>query len=475
MHHMRDTRLMKVVEKISAAELKHLKKFVDSPFFNTNKNVCALLDFIRKYEKDFSHEKFTQVHAVRYIFPDLKPDISAITRLQSRLFRLVEKFIYYNFKDVQAPDTELALMKFYQEKNLIPHFNSVHKRAQNIQRNYPYKDAVYYHSQFGIENLHTSFQVANIPGGQPDYQALIRTLDISYFMQKLVSFCQILNYQLIAMVDFDMTLMDEMLEFLPESSYYDIPAIQMWYTALLLLKFPNQTEHYHQLKNLLHEHGNLVNRADSRMLYTYLENNTHVIFKDRSYYEALFELYNTQLQNGVMYTNGCLLPVSLKNIVTVALRLEQVDWTARFLAENKDKILPEYEDRDNVYSYSLARLHIEQKKFDTALDILNQIISTDFFTNMDVRKARLMVYYEVEYIDMFESEVNRFRVYLTNNQEIIPQNFLQAYRGFTNIIYNIYNTAKRDTDRLTQLEDHINDIQLLPERKWLLEKLKEKC
>jgi len=468
---MIDTKLMKVIEKFSTTELKQLKKFVDSPFFNTNKNVCALLDFIRKYERnerDFEGEKFTQEYAAHYVFPDLEPDILAISRLQSKLFRLVEKFIYYNFKDAEAPDIELALMRFYREKNLIPHFNNVHKRARNIQIDYPYKDAAYYYNQFEIKNLHTAFQVANIPGSQPDYQALVRTLDVYYFIQKLVSFCQILNYQRIAVVDFDMTLMDEILDFLPKSSYYDIPVVQLWYTALLLLKFPNQTEHYHQLKN---EHGNLVNIVDRRMLYTYLENTTRVIFRDRAYFEAMFELYTIQLQNGVIYINGYLLPTSLKNIVTVALALDQIEWTVQFLTENKDKILPEYEDKDNVYSYCLARLHIAQKKFEEALDILNQITSADFYTNMDTRKARLMVYYEMEYIDMFEGEVNRFRVYLSNNQGIIPQNFLQAYRDFTNIIYNIYNTTKGDYDRLNSIETQIKNTQMLPEKKWLLEKL----
>lgn len=468
--HMKDTRLMKVIEQFSVAELRQLKKFVDSPYFNTNKNVCALLDFIRKYERDFKHEKFTQEYAAHYVFPDLKPDISAITRLQSKLFKLVEKFIYYNFKD-EEPDIELVLMKFYYEKNLIPHFNSIHRRAQNIQGDYPYKDATYYYNQFRIETLYTGFQVAKIPGSQPDYQALIRALDIAYFIQKLTSFCQILNYQRVAVVDFDMTLMDEILDFLPKSPYRDIPVIQLWHTALLLLKFPDQTEHYYQLKDLLYQYDDSVSIVETRMLYTYLHNTTRVIFKDRPYYEALFELYTAQLQNGVIYINGYLLPTSLKNIVTVALRLEQVNWTEEFLVQHKDKILPEYEDKDNVYSYSLARLYIEQKKIDPALGILNQIVSTDFYTNMSARKARLMVYYEVEYVDMFESEVNRFRVYLTNNQETIPQNWLQAYRDFTNIIYNIYNTTKRDTDRLNQLKNQINDIQMLPEKKWLLEKL----
>lgn len=271
-----------------------------------------------------------------------------------------------------------------------------------------------------------------------------------------------------------MTLMDEILDFLPKSPYFDIPIIKLWYTALLLLKLPDKTEYYHQLKSLLHEHNSLINKTEKRMLYASLENTTRVIFESRPYYKALFELYSAQLQNGVMYVNNYIQPISLKNMLTVALRLERVEWLEQFLEEHKDKMPPEYEDRDNVYRYSLVRLRIEQEKFDDALGILNQVVSVDFFTNMDVRRALLMVYYEMEYTDMFESEVNRFRVYLTNNQDDISLVHLQAYRDFNNIIDNIYKTMKRDQDRLDQLENQINNTQILPERKWLLEKLQEK-
>lgn len=473
MRHMKETRLMEVIEQFSVSELKQLKRFVDSPFFNTNKNVCALLDFIRKYEKDFNHEKFTQKQAAIYIFPKKKLNLSTVINLQSRLFDLVKQFICYHFKDDQTPDTELALMRFYRKKNLIRHFNSTYTKAQNIQEKYSYKDAVYHNNQFEIESLHTSFQVTNTPDFRPNYQKLIHTLDISFLTQKLMLFCQILNYQRITSVSFDMTLMNEILDFLPQSLYYEIPVIKLWYTALLLLKLPDQTEYYHQLKNLLYEHDNLIHRDDKRMLYTYLENTTRVIFKvkDRQYYEAMFELYTAQLQNEVMYINGYLLPMSLKNIVNVTLQLEQVDWTEKFLMQNKDKILPEHED---VFNYSLARLYLEQKKFDRVLEILNKIVPSDLFTNIDVRKARLMVYYEMKYTDIFESEVNRFRVFFANNQAIIPKNHLTAYRSFTNIIFNIYNTVKRDDERLNQIESQINNAPIIPERKWLLKKLQEK-
>ncbi len=183
------------------------------------------------------------------------------------------------------------------------------------------------------------------------------------------------------------------------------------------------------------------------------------------------DLYSKQLDDEVIYIDGYLLPRIFKNIVTVALRLGHLDWTEQFLENNKDKIVPEYENREDVYSYSLAQLYFKQQKIDDVLDVLNRTVFNDIYTKMDIRRMYLKVYYEMEYDDMLEDMVNSFRVFLTSHQDVIPAVHIQAHRDFTNIIYNIYRTMEKDTKRITNIENQIDEINVLPERSWLSEKL----
>ena len=165
------------------------------------------------------------------------------------------------------------------------------------------------------------------------------------------------------------------------------------------------------------------------------------------------------------------MPTIFKNIVTVALRLGHLDWTETFLEKNKDKIAPEYEGREDVYSYSLAQLYFKQKKYDDVLGLLNQTVFNDIYTKMDVRRMYMKVYYEMEYSDMFEDMVNSFRSFLHESQHVIPAVHIQAHRDFVNVAYNTYRTMKKDKERIEKITEQIAGIQILPEKTWLLEKL----
>ncbi len=470
---MKNTKLTKVIEKFSKSDLKRLKEFVHSPFFRAGKTERDLFDFIYKYAPDFSHKKFTSEYATSYVFPNEKQDNSALIKTQSRLLKLIELFIYYSFKNNNLPEFESVLMKFYDQKDLPAQVESAYKKFQKKQEAFPHRDLAYYYNQLVVEEQYSDFLGRKFEDGRGDahHQKVLETLDVFYLRQKLINLCLVSNREQVTKVSYEVMLKNEVLAFLPNSKYREIPIIAIWYTAFLLINSPDKSEYYHQLKQLLERHDNLLDKTNKRILYTALENSAQVVFQGEAYYAALWGLYSTQLENEVIYIEGYLLPTLFKNIVTVALRLGHLDWTETFLEKNKDKIAPEYEGREDVYSYSLAQLYFKQKKYDDVLLVLNQMIFNDIYTKMDVRRMYMKVYYEMDYSDMFEDMVNSFRSFLHENQHVIPALHIQAHRDFVNVAYNIYRTMKKDAERIEKIAEQIADIQILPEKTWLLEKL----
>ncbi len=472
---MKDSKLIKAIEKLSKSDLKRFREFVYSPFFNKRKTVTDLFDFIEKYAPNFEHKKLTQEYASKYIFPEEPYNPDAIIKLQSRLFKLLELFIYHHFKSEKLPDKEIALMQFYDENSLSTHFKNIYKRVQKVQQDYPYRDALYHYHQFRIEENYHMYLAGKYDDGKGDihYEEVTKMLEIFYLSEKLTQLCLMINRQGTAKIDYNMVLMKEILNFLQNSEYKEIPVIALWHEALLLLT-DKKIEHYIKLKNLLKEHGVTINTLEQRMLYTYLENCSKSFFPVRQqYYEELFDRYKMQLEDGVMYINGFLLPVIFRNIVTVALNLNQLDWIAQFLDHNKDKIAPEYKGREDPYNYCLARLYCKQSKFDAVLDIIDNPSFND--TKFGVRVLRTQVYYEKRktHASMFEDMINSFRRFLFAQQKFTPNDQIQPYRDFVNIINKIYNTLRKDQQRLDDIEQQINETPILPEGAWLLEKLNE--
>lgn len=471
---MKNTKLINIIEKFSRTDLRRLKQFVHSPFFGLSDTERALFDFIYKQAPVFEARKIVKRRAFAYIFKNKAYDERVIIRLQSRLLKKVELFIYYHFREEKTPDTELALMKFYDQKNLSTYFINTYRNLRNKQESQSYIDPEYYYKQLVIEKEYRIFLTGKFEDSRGDihHQEVMQKLDVYYLSDKLIELCQMLNRQLLTNINYDMIFMNEILSFLPNSEYYKIPVIKLWHEALLLLKSPENSEHYDALKQLIAQYGSTQNPMSQRMLYTYLENTSRQVFKeDESYYNAMFELYEAQLESGVIYIKGYLLPTVFKNITTVALRLGRLDWTTEFLEHNQYKIAPEYEGREDVYSYCLAQLYFKQNKFDAALAVLNKMAFSDIYTSMDVRRMLMKVYYEMEYTGMFEDMINSFRVFLTQNQSTIPEVHVKAHRDFINVIRRIYSTINNDVDRLDNIKASIEETNVLPEKKWLLEKL----
>jgi len=141
------------------------------------------------------------------------------------------------------------------------------------------------------------------------------------------------------------------------------------------------------------------------------------------------------------------------------------------MPKNKYKIVPEYEHKEDVYSYSMAQIRFKEGKYDEVLIILNQTVFSDMYTKMDVRRMCMKLYYAPEYIQLFEDMVNSFRSFLSENENNIPAEHIQANRDFTNICNRIHDTLRRDKKRIKSIEEKIANIQVLPEKTWLLEKL----
>lgn len=472
---MKNSKLIKVVEKFSKSELKRLRNFVYSPYFNNDKKVQLLFDFIYEYAPDFNHKKFTADNAMLIFNSESKCDDATLIKLQSRLFKVIEMFIHHELTQ-DFSDVDLSLMKFYNRENLTTNFKNAHKKAQKEQDNQPFRNADYYHRQFLIENEYDLFLTGKFENstGEMNHQRVADRLDTFYLARKLDILCQMHNRQRIVNVNYNMAMLDEILALLQTSDYAKVPVIALWHQALLLLTNTDNSAHYYNLKKLLAQHENLMNNLERRMLYTYLENTLRHVSKDRNqYYKELFDLYDTQLNNNLLYIDGFLLPNIFKNIVTVALALNHVEWTVNFLDKNQYKIAPEYENREDVYSYCLARLYFEQNKFDSVLGVLNQMVFNDISIKMDVRRIYLGVYYEKKMDISFEGMVSSFRKFLTKNQETVSSLHIQANRDFINVINKIYNTLKKDQEKLNDIEQQISVIKILPQKAWLLEKLEE--
>ena len=92
---MRESKLIRIIESLNSEEFYRFGEFVNSPFFNKNKNITALFNFIRKYYLKFDNNNFTKEKAFAYIFPNEEYSDSKLRVLMAKLLKLLEDYLVY--------------------------------------------------------------------------------------------------------------------------------------------------------------------------------------------------------------------------------------------------------------------------------------------------------------------------------------------------------------------------------------------
>lgn len=469
---MKNRKVIQLLHTFSAKELKSLEKFIASPFFNENESIQTLFAFLLQFAPTFESEQLTSEQAFAYIFPKQRFNDRSITKLLSKLYKLVEQFIIYTTGEANPVSTQIELLRFFNARQLPRFFESQLKELRRWQAKSPNQDERYYANRLLIEREQSAYEGnADDRTGDVNFQATNTALDVYYLINKLTLLCQMLNRQRSVNIDYDLALMDELLAFLDNSPYRDIPAIALWHNALLLLKHPKQVAHYQSLKKLLSEQATHFGKEEVRALYTMLENGSKQVMDNTSlYYQEVFDLYNIQLKNGILYQNGLLLPPIFKNMVTVALKLQKYDWAADFIHFHKDKIAPPYQE--DAYGYNLANLHFHQKKYAQALGLLHQIEYKDAFTQLGVRRMQLMIYYDLDEMNLLDSAINAFRVFIHRHKKIAKAH-KTAHKNFVNGIGKLMRLPPKDRSKVKKLGMELQAMTLLPEREWFEEKIRE--
>ncbi|MCC6279266.1 MAG: hypothetical protein IT262_01600 [Saprospiraceae bacterium] len=459
-------------------ELKQLKVMADSPYFNNQESVRALLEFLLLYAPTFEHPKCNYSNAFKFVFGSraVQSDPqTAVAKVMTKLMALVKEFIVQEELSRQSVQRSLYQIQFFRRKALVDFIPKLLEDGDQAIEENPYRNEYYFRHKLLLESEWARFLNMMQDKSRPDYNLgkQDRALDAYYALSKLQMYCFAKNEEIRINLDFDYSQLPQFLSWLQSSALLDDITIRLWYQALLLLNNPDPV-HFHPLKETIGLAKEQLSPTNSRMLYSYLANTARLIFKEReTYFRELFELYKAQIELGVLHVNGYLSPVMMRNITIVGLKRREFDWVQMFLDENTDRIVPTYMEREDIITLCKAYLYFEKKEFNRALEMINSLRYESLFTKMDERRMRLLCYYELRMSGPLDDLINSFRKFLTDHKKKIPPAYLEENRLFIHFMHKLVSVNLKIRENKQALEDEIRQVAILPEKEWLLTKVNE--
>lgn len=505
---MHESKVLKLLETIlidaptfeltRRQQQNRLRRFIASPYFvyEKDKQVLPLFDYMVQYLPKYAHPALDRQKVAKHLFPERTFDDKVyqdLRRTMTDLNFLLEKYISITKLEADKQQTIFPLLSFYTRYDIdsqAAHAQLLQMARQANEQNI--QNAAFYYNEFSLslqEFEFVSLQPANEEQNLLQIQKIAYNLDVFFILSKLDQYSHYLNFQKMLHPVDTLLIDNNVLQFISESKYLELPIVKIYYHAFMMLYNTQSEPYFNTLKQLLIEEKQLLSKTGLQNFYTYCENYCalHIVSGNNAYRRQLFELYQQQLQSGIIYIDGCLDIRKFKNIVTLGVWLGDFDFTALFIEQNKDRILSQYQQE--VYHYCLAYLYFGTQNYDRVNEHLNLAQQQKRYYNItyrtDSHKLQIKTYYECNEYNLLNAKLNTFTAFVRNNlgttgnSPLANHNFVKIVRKLLAIaklpiLYGEQNANQQKAAKIiTEIEHTLQHEPYIAERPWIVEKLKQ--
>lgn len=465
---MENTRLLKLLRTFSDAELRALKKFARSPYFNQRREVVDLLDFLEKPLKT-KRPAPEKEQAFAAVFGKEQFDDHRIRMAMSFLFQLANQFLaVQDFMD-DMPQLRLRQATLLRQRKLPDHAAQARVDTASALLGQPLRNADFQqqHYQFLLEKYRA--EVETNPTGPLPLQELSHQLDRSFLSRKLWQSCFMLSHQTVYNTKYDFGLLDAALDHLETAPALQDPSVAVYYFCYRALTNPAETAYFQQFKRLLLQHSKLFPPDEMRDLYLLAINFCIRQYNagNPGYLPEQFDFYRDGLAKQYFLSDGALSRYTYLNAATIGLVLHELDWVEQFIHEYRGYVKEPY--RESLFSFNLARLEYQRRRLEEALKLLQKAEYKDLLLHLAAKTLQLKIFYELEAFDLLESHLQTLKTFIRRKKELgyHRENYLSTIR-FTQ---KLLETNLHDKNARKRLREEIEGTKAVAEKEWLLEQI----
>ena len=463
------SRLFELFNALPKKEIRQLSKFIASPFFNQRKHVLELFNYLVfcKYEKKTIPSR---EQAFGALFPNHKYDDHKLRLSMSLLHKALEKYLIWKQVNKEENKAKIKLAQAYRELNLSRHFIKITAEIKAMQRNLVHRNADYFQSLYEVYLEEYLFLSEQSRMEDLNLQQVQENLDIAYITSKLRQSCFLLSHQNIYKKEYNFGMLSQMISYIEQQSYLDIPAISVYYYCYNALIYPKEYVYFEKFKVLVFQYQSHFPQGEIRDLFLLATNYCIRLMNqgEKRFAEEGLSIYKEGLKNEVLFLNGILSRFTYRNIVAKAIVSKDFDWAEGFIQNYKVRLVEKY--RESTFSFNLAWLEYERKNYDKALDLLNQSTFTDLLLNLSAKTIAMKIYYELNAFDLLYSHLEAMKKFITRKEIIAyhKKNYLNTIR-FTKKLLELPISNRSVKEKLRQ---EIEITSSIAEKNWLLSQLK---
>jgi hypothetical protein len=191
----------------------------------------------------------------------------------------------------------------------------------------------------------------------------------------------------------------------------------------------------------------------------------HKFFGEQLYF------YKEKINRNLLLEQNYIPPSTLRNILVVAIKVNETDWAKSFLETYIEKLPKQY--YNDSYNYAWGYYYYHAKNYDKALEHLSQTDNMeDVMSNILARKLYLKCYYEhnSQATSHLMSSQAAFDKYLLRHKQEIGTR-INLLKPFVKYFGKLIACNKEDANNILQ---QLQTENYFPDKEWLETMLKKR-
>lgn len=453
---MENSPALRMIRTFTPVELRDVRKFLHSPFFNQRQDLIALFEWLVKTDRP--KKKKTWSH----LFGKDPFDDQKLRLLLSYLHRLLEQYLSIKEATSDEITNQLQLATAYRKRGMPEAFERVNKNLERKLARQPLRNAHFHSCRYTLR--WEAHQVANTqnPTDVSRLSELSEEAEVIYLAQKLRLICLLAAHGIVYQSDFKIDRQEEILNRATHEKYGDVPAIAVYLHCYRMLSISEEEIHFQRFKSMLIEKAELFNAEEMHGFFILAIN--YCVRKlnagEQEFYKEALELYKAGLDTGHLLENGVLSRFTYHNVVAAGLQTGEHPWVRFFINNYKNNLEKRY--RESSFSFNLARLEYAQRNYGFVLELLQKANYRDPLLNLAAKTLLLKTYYELGEHELLQSHLDAMRNYIHRKRVLgyHRSNYLNIIR-YTEKLTRLH---RRDRNAINAFKNAVDQEEVLTEK-----------
>lgn len=472
---MQNTRLIKLLKNFPQADIKKFPDFVRSPFYNKNKKVIRLAEYILKFYPAFSHKTLEEETVFKKLFPGEEYEYQKIKNLISDLLNLA-----YNYLRTKP----VYFTEFIPEINLTVNLRSLraldlHEKAlvaaEKKLESQKTRDGIYLYNKFLLADQRQILNTIKKPNANEGFDETFNAQFELSLLNLLKQYTLMKHVSIENDKKFSMKMYDEVLEYIKKHSDFENITLRQYRLIALLLEEKKEI-YYRELKKIYTEDYDSLDEEDSYMALFYLNSfcaERYNNLAEKKYIYELGDLFKHAFSKDAVALGTFHYPDFI-HYAKIFIKAGEFVTADEFIKRYSGRVAAE--QKENVFNHINALREYSLGNYEKALYSISKVNFPSFILKLQVKLVHLQLLSETKNYEEARAAVHSFTQFLARNA-VISRSYRSVINRFLKLcimLIGVYETEnkkekKQKADEFFAQAEKLSS-NLFGIKLWLLER-----